>query len=923
MGDGWGRNRVARLVPWILPVLVVGALQLVAVSAVRSGSETKEVDRWFPRTAGTTWLYSSRSGGEDAGTHVVQVVGAGRTADGTATVLEGRWDNLFGRGPARQFQYQGVTDDRLVLHGQRFGGSYTSYDPPQPQWERGLTPGGSFTWTGTVGTEEQRLTTTFEGEEPLTVAGASVEGCRHYRTATVVTTAAGEVERTYESWLCPDIGAVRTVERAPDLGFVLEEELIGFRSAGRRLGTVAPPSPAAVIGEAPGDVDLGRVAWSDNRKQLVKFPPIGGEDLLVLAEHEGTVSATRTSTGRVLWRVAVADPVPAGPVLSGPYVVVAGADKTLSALDAESGLTHWSVRLPDVAAVTPLVTGDTVVVAGQDRRVRAFGLADGSPRWETATGDIPASPPAPAGGLVVVADKAGGVAALRLSDGEVQWSTAPERQWAAGPAPAGDDTIVVDRAGIVSAFDSASGDLTWSRYIELDVEAPVVVTEDLVLLVPNGDRLRALDRRDGSSRWQVRLDGETSVAPVVAGDDVVVALSDGRLQRRALADGSLVEAVDPGPPTPASAVRVEVPPVWIGSQLVVTRDLDLPWPRTDLLAFGPPAGAAGVRLTGELRRTEGLISGVPRLSGTSLLLPGADQTVKVLPPSGDTRTLLTSDASVPYAIPAGDLVLAPRGQELVAVPVAGGDPRWSLPAGAPMNGTEPVVAGDTVITPIAGAGVASVDLGTGRPRWVHPITAAEGTGAPVVLPGGDVLYAVGGLVRLDGATGRPRWSVPGVTVFGPIAVVGGAVVAAVVTDTSSALLAVDLATGAERWRRPFIPAPLVGPSGAGDVVVAVDAGGNTVALDAGTGRPLWAYAMRTGPSATPVILGDRVVLSEAGREEDLHSRETRLTVHDLRTGRYLAALEPPGFAFLKGTFGSTSGSVVVPVGTGVMILRPQ
>src|SRR5687767_15325635 len=102
-------NRWARLLPWVLPVVVLGGLQLVAVSAVRSGSQTTEVDRWFPRTAGTTWLYSSRSNGEDAGTHVVQVAGAGRTVDGAATVLAGRSDNLFGRGPARSFQYLAAT----------------------------------------------------------------------------------------------------------------------------------------------------------------------------------------------------------------------------------------------------------------------------------------------------------------------------------------------------------------------------------------------------------------------------------------------------------------------------------------------------------------------------------------------------------------------------------------------------------------------------------------------------------------------------------------------------------------------------------------------------------------------------------------------------------------------------------------------
>ena len=914
-------NRWARLLPWLLPVVVLGALQVVAVTAVRSGSAAKEVDRWFPRSPGTTWLYASRSDGEDAGTHIVQVVAAGRTIDGTAAVLEGRWDNLFGRGPARLVQYQDAGDDGLVLHGQRFNGSYLPYEPPQPQWQRSVSPGGSFTWTGTFGTEEQQLTTTFEAEETMTVAGTVVAGCRHYRSATVVKMPSGDAERSYESWLCPHIGAVRTVERAPDLGLLLEEELLGFLSPGRRLGAVTGPPPAAgAASESTGDVDLGQVVWSDNRKELVKFPPVGRDDLLVLAEHDGTVSATRTTTGEVLWRVSVADPVPVGPVLHGPSVVVAGADKALTALDAETGVPYWSVRLPDVPAVTPLVTGDAVVVAGQDRRVRAFGLADGVARWEAATGDIPASPPAPAGNLVVVADKAGGVAALRLSDGEVQWSAALERRWAAGPAVAGDDVVVMDRAGIVSAFDGASGDLTWSRYIELDVAVPMVVAGDLVLFVPNDDRLHALDRRDGSTRWHARLGGATAVAPVAIGDDLLVVTEDGRLQRRSLADGSLVEAVEPGPPTPASAVRVEVAPAWVGSRLVVTQDVDLPWPRTALLAFGPPGQTAGARLTGELRRTRVLVTGVPRLTGAGLLVPGGDQTVTVVPPSGAPRTLLTSDASVPYALPAGDVVLAPKGEDLVAVPAAGGEPRWSLPVGPPASGSEPVVAGDAVITPIAGAGLASVDLATGRPRWVHPIPGAQGTGAPVVVPGGDVVYAVGGLVRLDGVTGRPRWSVPGLTVFGPVAVAGGVVVAAAVTDAGSYLLAVDLATGAERWRRPFSPAPSVGPAAAGDVVVAVDAGGATVALDAGTGRPRWSYAMRTAPSGTPAVVGDRVVLSEAGRDEDLLSRETRLTVHDLRTGRYLAALEPPGFAFLKGTFGVASGAIVIPVGTGIMIL---
>jgi outer membrane protein assembly factor BamB len=195
-----------------------------------------------------------------------------------------------------------------------------------------------------------------------------------------------------------------------------------------------------------------------------------------------------------------------------------------------------------------------------------------------------------------------------------------------------------------------------------------------------------------------------------------------------------------------------------------------------------------------------------------------------------------------------------------------------------------------------------------------------------VLPDGDVLYGVGGLVRLDGRTGRPRWSFPGVTVYGPMAVGTGVVVLTAVTDRGSDLLAVDLATGQERWRRPLVPALLVGPAASGDTVVAVGATGDVVALDAATGRELWTATLRTAPGGTPAILGDRVVLSEVGRDEDLLSRDTRLTVYDLRTGRYLGSQEPPGFAFTRGTFGVAGDAVVtgtVTSAAAVMVLRPQ
>ncbi|MEA2686434.1 MAG: hypothetical protein QOE93_1629, partial [Actinomycetota bacterium] len=201
MAFGLGRNRSARVAAWLLPVVALGGLQLGLISAVESTSGPKASDRWYPTAVGTTWLYSSRSNGRDAGTHLAQVVGHGFTLDGPAAVVESRWDDLLGNGPARQVLYLEAGDDRLLIHGQRANGFYAPYDPPQPQWERSQSPGASFTWTGTFGIEEQRLTTTLEAREDLVVAGEDQPGCEHYRTVSTVTTDGGEVERTYDAWL--------------------------------------------------------------------------------------------------------------------------------------------------------------------------------------------------------------------------------------------------------------------------------------------------------------------------------------------------------------------------------------------------------------------------------------------------------------------------------------------------------------------------------------------------------------------------------------------------------------------------------------------------------------------------------------------------------------------------------------------------
>jgi len=96
-----------------------------------------------------------------------------------------------------------------------------------------------------------------------------------------------------------------------------------------------------------------------------------------------------------------------------------------------------------------------------------------------------------------------------------------------------------------------------------------------------------------------------------------------------------------------------------------------------------------------------------------------------------------------------------------------------------------------------------------------------------------------------------RWTqtVGGHVVTAPPAIANGAVYVAV-TDlgdgNAGGIVALDLATGAVRWRVPTEKPVRGGVAAAGDTVTAVQIDGNVLAIDASTGAVRWRYAMSTG-----------------------------------------------------------------------------
>lgn len=183
----------------------------------------------------------------------------------------------------------------------------------------------------------------------------------------------------------------------------------------------------------------------------------------------------------------------------------------------------------------------------------------------------------------------------------------------------------------------------------------------------------------------------------------------------------------------------------------------------------------------------------------------------------------------------GTVYLASARGRLVAIDAESGQQRWTFRAKpATQVFSSVAVVGDAVYIGTDRNRVFAVDRETGRRRWKLKTNGAVWT-APLVRDG--VLYfasLTGAFYAANAETGAVRWRVETGerSTWPPLAAAG-----LVVFPGEDSLIAVDPATGAERWRlhRDYWH----GPSSDGTLVYAGNADGRLYAVNAADGRVAW------------------------------------------------------------------------------------
>ena len=242
-----------------------------------------------------------------------------------------------------------------------------------------------------------------------------------------------------------------------------------------------------------------------------------------------------------------------------------------------------------------------------------------------------------------------------------------------------------------------------------------------------------------------------------------------------------------------------------------------------------------------------------------------------------------SVANVPLPTLADGVVYAGGGEGiLLAVDAASGAERWRLAVGGEAIGAPAVAGGLVFVTAAADIGGGSAELvaveaATGAERWRvavgnQPLHAAPTTDGELVYVPGQGEDEMAALFALEAVSGVERWryDTGGFVVGNPAMAEGHVFVA-----TNHALIGLDAATGQEVWRVDDVESGLLSapPPAIADGMVYVFAGrvdpiadtqsGVLLAVEAASGSERWRYETGFAPSqlgAWEIAVADGLVI---------------------------------------------------------------
>lgn len=261
------------------------------------------------------------------------------------------------------------------------------------------------------------------------------------------------------------------------------------------------------------------------------------------------------------------------------------------------------------------------------------------------------------------------------------------------------------------------------------------------------------------------------------------------------------------------------------------------------------------------------------LGGVAYIVGGEGRLLALDVSTGSQRWVSQADGLVGSPAIAGDRIIALGKDGSINAIRMDGSSEWRTAADLAPNST-PLVTGDVLIAGGRGGAIQAFDAANGAARW----NVRTGDELPRAAAGDETHAYIGShdgrLYAIEAATGATAWTLDAAADhFATPAIRDGRVLAMAATSDDASLLAVDAASGVERWR--FVP-----PDGRGlhspsvdDGAVYISSDRSFYALDPDDGSVAWAREGERWNTAGIAIADSALYAFESGGT--LHAMDAR------------------------------------------------
>ncbi len=271
--------------------------------------------------------------------------------------------------------------------------------------------------------------------------------------------------------------------------------------------------------------------WEFFAKQLIEFPPVVEDDLVIVINKTGDLFVVDAKTGKAVRQVHLDNDV-TSPAYSDGVVFAAQLDGSLTALEVPGLKPKWKFHASSALESSPLVVEGKVYFGSDNGTFYALDAATGKVDWQTKLGHQVKASPSFDDGTVYVGDYEGTIWALDASSGKKRWSTDTTKLPPGGdggfyssPAVGFGDVYEARTDGTIYALHADDGKLDWQFQTSNSIysspaAAEVPGTPSTVYVGSYDHQLYALDADSGKKRWVFNVGGVVPGTPTVVGKTV-------------------------------------------------------------------------------------------------------------------------------------------------------------------------------------------------------------------------------------------------------------------------------------------------------------------------------------------------------------------------------------------------------------------